>query len=829
MPLVGRPTSDRVQPKPHSPPVKPSSFILSLILLASPASASAQSVKVPRPLTVMPDVKTATAVPDLVREAAPPREISIERAARAPMSAKKVEADPAPSFTPDFSAVRFDEPGDGALWVRGRTYKARFDEAGATYIPSLGSNAPRNFPVAVTLASVTVDGAPIALESGAVARDGDDVTREHGLVRETWHMGLESAEQTFVLDARPAGDVEIALAYESELQARATAAGVEFDGPHGGVRISSAVAIDAGGTRLALATRLEAGRMEIDLPASFSAGARYPLVIDPVYSTYGFETGANQSGAPDLAYSSAQGTWCAVYQFFFSGADVDVWAQDIYYGQPVAGTGMWVDYTSAPWYYPRIAYNALHDTFVTVAWINEANSRIMARAHYAHTTNQLGQVLVQDGAGGACYNPDIGGDPALLGPTYFFVVWTRTYSTTDRDIHGRLLDWNGTPLGSSPVLIENSFADDFVASISKTDGRLPYATQRWNIVWTRGFPAGDILGAQIDWDGTVVTPAFVVDSSAALDALPAASSLLDGDVGPRPWMATYVRQNGDLDVMGRVLVEGTVQAGLNISVNEYGAIFEDQSWPDVDTNGQRFVMTYCETYPGNPGDRDQYVTTMHWDGSSVTIDEAHVNIDYSTADSVQGQIAGGMYDANQGYPYYGLAWPRYGSVGDVYVGTYYESALVEATCFGDGTGSVCPCGNYGTSGRGCANSATSGAFLYQQGNPWLSADNVSLTAYGLPPTASCLFFQGTGIGASGTAFGDGLRCISGTVIRIGTKTASAGVAIYPEAGDAPISVKGLLPADGGWRGYQAWYRNAAAYCTPATFNMTSGMRIIWVR
>ena len=67
------------------------------------------------------------------------------------------------------------------------------------------------------------------------------------------------------------------------------------------------------------------------------------------------------------------------------------------------------------------------------------------------------------------------------------------------------------------------------------------------------------------------------------------------------------------------------------------------------------------------------------------------------------------------------------------------------------------------------------------------------------------------------------------MIRIGTKTASAGVAVYPEAGDAPISVKGLLAADGGSRGYQAWYRNAAAYCTPATFNMTSGTRIIWVR
>ena len=807
-----------------------------LFLLAAPSSFAAQGQKIPRALVPMPDVKTPASAPASVVGTDPTRVLPEGLERPAPRPAKTAVADDAatgathPGFGPDFSVVRFDEPGDGALWVRGRTYKARFDGDSATYIPFLGSRAPQNYPLRVELSGVQIDGEAIALRQNALQREGLSVTLDHGLVREVWHMGLESAEQTFVFGARPTGDVELRLAFETELSARETAHGLELDGPHGGVRISGAVAIDAAGRRQDLATRLDAGAIEIDLPSAFSATAVYPLVIDPVYSTYALETSSNASGGPDIANSGTMGTWCATYQYTFSAGDNDVWAQDVYYGQPVAGTGMWVDYTSELWYEPRIAYNALHDTYVVVGWVSGATSKIMARAHYAGTTNQLPLVLVQGASNGSCYSPDIGGDPTLAAPTYFFVTWTRAYSPTDFDIHGRLLDWNGTPLGTGPVLIENSTAYDTNARISKTDGHAPYATQRWNVVWTRGPTSGDIYGAQIDWDGTIATYPFAIDTTSAHDLVPSASSLLDGASGPRPWMVTFTRTHADLDIEARVLVGGVVQGGFNLSVNEYGAIFQDQNWPDVDTNGQRFVVTYSETYNGTNSERDQYVTTVHWNGASLTVDEAHVNVDYSTNDSVQGQISGGMTNNSQGYPYYGLAWPRYGaSMGDVWVGAYYESALVESTCFGDGVANACPCGNNGGPGRGCANSATIGAYLYEQGNPWTSADTVSLTAYSLPSSATCLFFQGTGIGASGTTFGDGVRCISGTVVRIGTKTAVNGVAVYPEAGDASISVKGLLNTNGGWRGYQAWYRNAANFCTPSTFNMTSGVRIIWVR
>ncbi len=50
--------------------------------------------------------------------------------------------------------------------------------------------------------------------------------------------------------------------------------------------------------------------------------------------------------------------------------------------------------------------------------------------------------------------------------------------------------------------------------------------------------------------------------------------------------------------------------------------------------------------------------------------------------------------------------------------------------------------------------------------------------------------------AGGTPFGDGLLCVDGAIVRLGTKVAMGGSSRYPEAGDATISVRGLVAADG---------------------------------
>ena len=48
----------------------------------------------------------------------------------------------------------------------------------------------------------------------------------------------------------------------------------------------------------------------------------------------------------------------------------------------------------------------------------------------------------------------------------------------------------------------------------------------------------------------------------------------------------------------------------------------------------------------------------------------------------------------------------------------------------------------------------------------------------------------------------------------------------PVAGDPSLSAGGLVSTPG-TRTYQAWYRNAAPFCTAATFNLTNGVEIVW--
>ena len=96
---------------------------------------------------------------------------------------------------------------------------------------------------------------------------------------------------------------------------------------------------------------------------------------------------------------------------------------------------------------------------------------------------------------------------------------------------------------------------------------------------------------------------------------------------------------------------------------------------------------------------------------------------------------------------------------------------------------------------------------------------------GMPSSASGLYFQGTT--STGSTFGDGLRCATGTVIRLGTKIAANGASQYPVSGDPSISVRGAIPPSGATRLYQLWYRNSAAFCTASTFNLTNGVHVVW--
>lgn len=140
----------------------------------------------------------------------------------------------------------------------------------------------------------------------------------------------------------------------------------------------------------------------------------------------------------------------------------------------------------------------------------------------------------------------------------------------------------------------------------------------------------------------------------------------------------------------------------------------------------------------------------------------------------------------------------------------------------------CPCASSnGSTSGGCATSfSAAGASLSASGSPTIGNDTLTLTASGMSAAAAVLF-QGTTMIAGKSPFGDGLLCTSGTVTRIVLRQAPVGTLVYPAFGDAPISVAGLIQPGGGTRYYQGWFRDSAAFCTTATFNLTSAVAVVW--
>jgi Tol biopolymer transport system component len=151
---------------------------------------------------------------------------------------------------------------------------------------------------------------------------------------------------------------------------------------------------------------------------------------------------------------------------------------------------------------------------------------------------------------------------------------------------------------------------------------------------------------------------------------------------------------------------------------------------------------------------------------------------------------------------------------------------------------ACPCANPPSgSGRGCDNSsATGGASISASGISYLSNDTLVFTTAGEKPTATSIVLQGSALSSGGVVFGQGVRCATGTLKRLYTKTASAGSITAPNlgGGDPSVSVRSGSLGDaisaGQSRWYLVYYRDPSVLggCPSAsTFNATQTMRIDW--
>jgi len=150
----------------------------------------------------------------------------------------------------------------------------------------------------------------------------------------------------------------------------------------------------------------------------------------------------------------------------------------------------------------------------------------------------------------------------------------------------------------------------------------------------------------------------------------------------------------------------------------------------------------------------------------------------------------------------------------------------------------CPCSNPpGGPDQGCNNSTnTGGAALFAAGIAYLSMDTLVFTTTEENPTATSIVLQGTAEIATGAVFGQGVRCVGGTLKRLYVKAAVAGGILAPDsgAGDASVSARSAALGDpippGESRYYMVYYRDPIVLggCpATSTFNATPAGQVGW--
>jgi len=121
---------------------------------------------------------------------------------------------------------------------------------------------------------------------------------------------------------------------------------------------------------------------------------------------------------------------------------------------------------------------------------------------------------------------------------------------------------------------------------------------------------------------------------------------------------------------------------------------------------------------------------------------------------------------------------------------------------------------------GAPNSVGSGAVMDHAGTVSLGINNLTLLCTGCPPNTAGVFFYGPQ--QTQVAFGNGFRCVGGSITRTGPTAASGGGIAARNINFAAFPFNTTISA-GSTQNFQFWYRNAAA--GGAGFNLSNGLSI----
>ena len=733
---------------------------------------------------------------------------------------------------PNLTGVHWSAASAESLWALGTTYKCGFSPEGATYVPYLGSSAPRNHPLDLRVESVTRGGVPIAFERAvAPVRDGERVSWDRGSFVEVYDLEPSAIEQSFVFERLPGeGDLLLRIAVQGDLTPGEKPEGLEFGNDLGTVRYGRATAIDAVGKRAPAPTRHAAGAIEIRVPQEFLADAVLPLVVDPIVTTFWVNLSADDTYGADVAFDAASNRMITVFERAFSASDRDIIAsvQDAS-GFPHHGI-LIVDNSSEDWQHARVANHRQSGGFLVVAQAGPVGARriegqiVIAQGLFQSTTFRI-----SPSAPGEQIHPTVGGDPSPTGTAYYCVAWERAYSPTDHDIEARLVDSLGGVSGANGIGVDTSYDTlDRNPSISKSNGMPPAATQDWTIVWQRRYAPGDedIYGAQIHRDGSIANSTFAVENSALNTLYPSVSSLTDWGGNLRRYLVAWQREiPGPRFKVGMALRTGPIHLAsgdLETLQDEFSPT--DKVLPSVDTDGSSFALAYNELYGPDLG--DVFLANVCVSGAELVLSERKAWLGHTLQSEMRPRIAAEHGSGGTGRASL-VVWDKNNGLDhDIEAARYGAPTGGPIWGFCDGfTG--CPCGNDATGSRGCANSVNpAGAGLTGNGIVSVSEDSFVLNGSGMLPHSTCIYLQGS-TSSSPVLFGDGKICVDGSLIRLVVRRNSGGASSFPAVGEPSVSVRGQVPALGGTRSYQAWYRDPTNFCTATPYNITNGILAVW--
>lgn len=226
---------------------------------------------------------------------------------------------------------------DGKLHAIGPRYLAELRADAIVYTPALGRQAPSTAPWSATPLSVGREqGAQLELGLATPLLDGGraELTYAGGL-RAIYEARPDGLEQSFAIDARPAGSGELVIRQRIEsgwpLASIDAQAGIEWGScATGGLRLGGVTAIDANGAKTAGSLALRDGLLEYRVPAAFVDAAAFPLLVDPLIGTLvhiGGDNGALEDIGPDAAFEPMTARYLVAWTRQLSSSSAMVVAQ----------------------------------------------------------------------------------------------------------------------------------------------------------------------------------------------------------------------------------------------------------------------------------------------------------------------------------------------------------------------------------------------------------------------------------------------------------------------------------------------------------------------